>query len=326
MSYFQKISVVIPAYNSVATIIESLDSVRAQNYPAELIELIVVDDGSTDTTVECVTEWSEKQNRPVVVISIPNSGPGAARNVGWQAASAPWIQFLDADDLLHPAKFSEQVSQFLLNDRGIGVYYSPWAELLPGENSWRVSADYRNPWVDEDPESKLLLGCNFIQLGAQLISKEALESVGGFDPRYRVIEDVHLNLRIALAGWKYHCIKTSEPVLFFRLPQPEVEKYERSLFLESIVRNASMMEERWRAEGTLTDERIQILCDVYQPVARYYSAFDSTSFNRLVDMILRLRPKYIARASVPLRLFSHLFGYRWAERIGALSRKIRRLP
>src|SRR5262245_30602775 len=95
-----RVSVVMPAYNSVRWIEETLASVLAQTVGPERLEIIVVDDGSTDGTAEVAERWLSKTPLSWRVFRQQNRGPGAARNVGWQAARARWIQFLDADDLI----------------------------------------------------------------------------------------------------------------------------------------------------------------------------------------------------------------------------------
>lgn len=86
------ISVVIPAYNSSGVISRAVDSVLKQT--CRPLEIIVVDDGSTDDTQEIMRQY----DHPVRYIRQPNAGSAAARNTGIQHANAPWIAFLDADD------------------------------------------------------------------------------------------------------------------------------------------------------------------------------------------------------------------------------------
>jgi len=101
------VSVIIPAYNSASTIIRALQSVIAQTLAP--LEIIVVDDASTDTTRDLVTSFASSSSIPVRVLSqTTNSGPSAARNAGWEAATGDFIAFLDADDQWHPHKIELQ--------------------------------------------------------------------------------------------------------------------------------------------------------------------------------------------------------------------------
>jgi len=101
------VSVIIPAYNSANTIIRALQSVTAQTLAP--LEIIVVDDASTDTTRDLVASFASLSSIPVHVLTqTTNSGPSAARNAGWDAAVGDYIAFLDADDQWHPRKIELQ--------------------------------------------------------------------------------------------------------------------------------------------------------------------------------------------------------------------------
>lgn len=89
-------SIIIPAYNSEATLARAIDSVLAQSYPAQ--EIIVIDDGSTDGTPDVVARYGEKLR----YIRQDNAGVSSARNQGAQAACSDWLAFLDADDWYYP--------------------------------------------------------------------------------------------------------------------------------------------------------------------------------------------------------------------------------
>ena len=97
------VSVVIPAYNSVATIGRAIDSVLMQTRPPE--QIIVVNDGSTDGTAVAVSEYGGR----IDSVWQPNAGPGAARNRGIQEAKNSWIAFLDADDEWLPDRLESQI-------------------------------------------------------------------------------------------------------------------------------------------------------------------------------------------------------------------------
>ena len=101
------VSVIIPAYNSANTIIRALQSVAAQTLTPQ--EIIVVDDASTDTTRDLAATFASSSSIPVRVLTqTTNSGPSAARNAGWDAATSDHIAFLDADDQWHPRKIELQ--------------------------------------------------------------------------------------------------------------------------------------------------------------------------------------------------------------------------
>jgi hypothetical protein len=102
------VSTIIPVYNRPGLLKEAVASVLAQTYRP--IEVIIVDDGSTDETGKAADEISAEYPNELKVIHKPNSGPGLAREAGRIAASGEFIQYLDSDDLLMPRKFEWQVS------------------------------------------------------------------------------------------------------------------------------------------------------------------------------------------------------------------------
>ncbi|MCK5447656.1 MAG: glycosyltransferase family 2 protein [Gemmatimonadetes bacterium] len=107
MNHF--ISCIVPVYNGERYIEEALDSILAQNWRP--LEVLVVDDGSTDRTGDIAREVAERT--PVVhVVTQKNAGPAVARNTGLARCGGELICFLDADDLWHPEKLVRQVARF----------------------------------------------------------------------------------------------------------------------------------------------------------------------------------------------------------------------
>lgn len=101
------ISCIVPVYNGELYLREAIDSILAQTYRP--LEIIVVDDGSTDATPDVVAGYGDRLR----YIRQPNAGPGAARNHGLNLAQGEFIAFLDADDLWHPDKLARQMTRFL---------------------------------------------------------------------------------------------------------------------------------------------------------------------------------------------------------------------
>lgn len=104
-----KFSVIIPAYNAEKTISRCLQSITASSY--EAIEVIVVNDGSTDSTAEMVEEFIKSDKR-VMLFSQSNAGPSTARNNGMEYVSGDVITFVDSDDYVEPDYFDELSSAF----------------------------------------------------------------------------------------------------------------------------------------------------------------------------------------------------------------------
>ena len=184
------ISVIIPAYNYARYLREAIDSVFAQTYPA--LELIVVDDGSTDATPEVLAAYGNRLR----AIRQRNGGVSAARNAGISAARGEYLAFLDADDLWHPRKLEAQMARFE-SDPSLGLVYCG-AESFNSEGQttqvWREGMQGRVAihMLRFDRNAMAAPGCNIV------VPKRVAEEIGGFDTRMAVSEDWDFYYRVAV--------------------------------------------------------------------------------------------------------------------------------
>jgi len=169
------VSVVIPAYNAAATLGETLRSVRAQTH--QNLEIIVVDDGSTDGTLSVYEAQAATDNR-LRLISQRNRGVAIARNAGWQSARSGLIAFVDADDLWAPSKIERQLEVMRAGGEQMGLVYT-WFAVLDETSRIRYKAVGRGISGDV---LKCALKENFVgHASSPLIRCEALVRAGGFD-------------------------------------------------------------------------------------------------------------------------------------------------
>ena len=190
------VSVVIPAYNAEGHISRAIESVLKQSRPAD--EIIVVDDGSTDTTGAIVRGYGEK----IRYIHQENGGAGQARNRGVEAAQSEWIAFLDADDEWPIEKLDLQISHLIRHPDLVWAYgniYYCWCGenrrfLLRSESEARQALGERE-YFDSYFEAYAAGFCAFtINL---IIKKEILEQLGGFEISMRRAQDTDMWFRIA---------------------------------------------------------------------------------------------------------------------------------
>jgi len=182
----ERISVIIPAYNAAAYIVDAIESIEHQQYLN--MEIIVVDDGSTDDTVARCT------GQNITLIAQSNQGVAAARNTGLQRASGDLIGFLDADDQWCPNKIELQL-QTLREEPDIQLVMGL---LLP---------------VDKD--MKPLNEPMFLMLpGVLLLRREVLDEVGTFDEQLAHGEDIDWLLRCMEQGFQIKII--NEVILHYR--------------------------------------------------------------------------------------------------------------
>ena len=189
------ISVVLPAFNRVGTIRAAIDSVLSQQGPA--LELIVVDDASTDATAQVVAGHPDPRIR---LIRLPeNRGVSAARNAGIAAARADWVAFQDSDDLWLPGKLAAQIAAARPGD--VAVYCALRIEDPEGlsQHGSRIT-----PGPDVQPREgallPALLRANFVSTQTLMVRRAVLERLGGFDTSLPALVDWELMLRLAPLG------------------------------------------------------------------------------------------------------------------------------
>ena len=176
------VSVIIPAYNAGQRVACTISAALDQTLP--VLEVIVVDDGSTDDTVEVVKQFGP----PVRVVSKPNGGPASARNLGASLARGEWLAMLDADDWWFPRKNELQLAHDADDDIGLS----------------HCRLDHRIERPPEELTFQTLWDRNWIGNSSVLIRRAVFEVLGGFmeDPRLISVEDYNLWLRVAAAGWR----------------------------------------------------------------------------------------------------------------------------
>jgi glycosyltransferase involved in cell wall biosynthesis len=314
------VSVVIPAYNAEGFLGETIQSVFRQTYRD--IEIVLVDDGSTDRTMEVAEAALEGGPFPYNLIRQRNTGSAGARNLGWKSSSGDWIQFLDADDLLEQNKIELQVAQ-AVRDAKADVIYSDWQRLVRTENGWRGD-DARAPRIRSDALADLLSDENFLQLGCLLIRKKILDVAGGFDADHEPIEDVGLCVKIAIKGGIYSKATSTRPVASYRDLPRSLSKVNQKKFIESCLKNAKLAEQYVRCNRAKTERIVASIVDVYYLGARFFAGIDWERFDQIVADIESLQPAFVPKVPVQLALLSRVVGYRQAERLAVLFRLGRR--
>jgi glycosyltransferase involved in cell wall biosynthesis len=187
-----KVTVVIAAYNAERFIRQTLDSVFAQTMRD--VELIVVDDGSTDGTAAIL---SAVDDRRLSVLGQANSGVSAARNAGLALARAPYIFFLDADDILLPDALQRMVATLDNNADRIACFAHHIRITEDGVELTR-RADLSLKMFPADDTLRNLIAKNFIVCGAICIRTEAARRVRGFNPELKWGEDWEFWCRLAV--------------------------------------------------------------------------------------------------------------------------------
>lgn len=176
-----KISVIVPCYNAGGFIGAALASIRRQRYVP--LEIIVVDDGSTDALAERLTPLGDD----IVFLRQDNRGPAAARNAGLKRASGDYIAFLDADDLWPDGKLALQTAW---------LERQPELDLVTGRIQYVRLAGAREQAIRFEDGDKV----TSVYLGALLARRALFDKVGQFDETLRFSEDHDWYLRVRESG------------------------------------------------------------------------------------------------------------------------------
>jgi len=199
------ISVIIPAYNAEKTIQQTIESVLNQTLSD--FEILVINDGSTDRTLEIVSQIDDARLR---VFSYANAGVAPTRNRGLTQATGEYISFLDADDLWTPDKLEAQLKALQENPQAAVAYsWTDWIDesgqfLRPGGHITETGQVYEK-----------LLVRDFIESGSNpLIRAEAFQTVGNFDESLAFGEDWDMWLRLAV---RYEFITVPSAQILYRI-------------------------------------------------------------------------------------------------------------
>lgn len=176
------VSIVIPCYNQGEFVQETIDSVLAQTY--DNIEIIVVNDGSTDNSEEIIHKIIE-ENPQIIYMSAENGGVSRARNIGIEAASGEYILPLDADDLINPKYIDLAIAEFIKNP-----------DLIIVTAKGRFFGKEATDWNLQEFSMKKMLHGNVI-FCPSLFKKIDWKKIGRFDESMTHLEDWDFFIRLS---------------------------------------------------------------------------------------------------------------------------------
>jgi glycosyltransferase involved in cell wall biosynthesis len=206
------VSVVIPAYNYGRFVAEAVESALNQTW--QPLEVIVVDDGSTDDTRQRLAPYLDR----IQYVYQENMGLSAARNTGIRHARGEWVALLDADDLWHPRKTEVQLGVAAI-DASIGLVGSPGGNDMP-------------PELPDNPPSRAIEvdDCLFgepVSGSSTLVRRSVFGAVGGFDESLRSAEDRDMWLRLAVTT---RGLQVSTPCWRYREHPGQMSRHAQLIF------------------------------------------------------------------------------------------------
>ena len=241
------VSVVVLAYKSADTIIQTLDSIKNQTY--KNIELIITDDGSTDNTVEVAQEWLADNegvlSRMQLVTTQQNTGIPGSINRALKCAKGDYLKVIAADDYMTRDAIAEYVkfceknpNRFpvakvhLFADEKVGekIDFTPIEAYCNRCYEFAAETDYKKQY-------RMLLKQNCIVApSASFYPMKVIRKLGGYDENYRVFEDYPMNLKVMHEG--YRCGLINRELIYYRISgssitasqQARLKKAEMNLF------------------------------------------------------------------------------------------------
>lgn len=294
-----RVSVVVPTYNQSKLLQVTIESVLDQTYPN--LEIIVVDDGSTDDTATVLAQYSAR----VTCMRQANRGVAAARNAGIRVATGEYLTFMDHDDLMLPTKLERQV-QVLDSRPEVGLVHCSYYHI--DENGDHLDIVWGLP--EGDTLRDLVCG-DFVWVGGPLVRRQCLDHVGLFDEEHPWTADWDMWLRIAQAGYEFACVQ--EPLGAYRILKGSMmsdpAKLERDVFavLDKVFSDSRLRDDvaamKKIAYGTM---RRWMSC-------RYYAAGCWEEAQRNLADALALRPEWLQS---PQEFLQDLYGYALSPYVG----------
>lgn len=221
LTALETVSIVIPCYNKRSYVAQAIESALAQSHSCEVI---VVDDGSTDGSIEEIKHFDGR----IRWVSGPNRGGSAARNIGLAMANGDWIQFLDADDILPTEKIAAQLAQMEGAPMG-AMAFCPWTHF---HDSGKIdSLDARYYWHSYETGAELLAVMwhqgGFFPPHAWLTPRSLIESVGHWDESLTSDDDGEFFGRILVSASEMRFCDDTQ--VFYRHPPEGSVSRDKSL-------------------------------------------------------------------------------------------------
>ena len=244
-----RVSVIMPAYNTAQYIGDAIDSVLNQDYPNK--ELIIIDDGSTDGTVDIIRRYEPA----VTLLTQKNQGSAVARNAGLDAARGDYVAFLDSDDIWLPGKLTAQVT-YMEQHPQIGMSYSRWRVWKPGPDGQFCAPESLNHSIDDPAAStgiveegsgwlyNRLLFTSLLHTITVIARRDLIDKVGTFDTVLKRGQDYDYWLRASRVTEIHQLDQT---LALYRLHgEGCIKKWPHINYEKLVVENALS---RWGLEG-----------------------------------------------------------------------------
>jgi len=273
-----RVSIVIPCFNAEATVTETIESALAQTW--QDIEIIVVDDGSTDRSADILRDFGNRIRTDFG----PNRGASAARNRGTALANGGYIQYLDADDLLAPEAIEKRLSA--LDETDADVAYGDWQRFETGaDGSRRLGEIVARRMEDVDPDAEIACATEFWAPPAALLyRRHIVDAIGTWNERLPVIQDARFLFDAARQHARF--VRVEGVSAFYRHAGGSLSRSSERAFILDVYRNAIEIQSLWATDGPLTAARKAALAGIFDMTARSFFRLGMPEFD---DAAVRLK-------------------------------------
>lgn len=310
------ISIIIPAFNCENFIEATVKSVLSQSYPTDLIEIIIINDGSTDNTTQVLNQWQD--NPQFNIITTENRGVSAARELGRQIASGQYIKYLDSDDLLNPTALEVQVE--MLKKNQVDIVYGNWQKFRENKGETKLlESVYPKHGINPEVSAFTSFWC---PPAALLFTREIVNRIGPWNEKYPVIQDARYLQDAARLGAIF--IKTEELVAYYRQHDSNsVSTRSRKKFMLDVFENAKEHYFFWK--NTLDEGKIDALCEVFNSCVIYFIEHEPSICSECIELMNSISPhhRYIPKKRGLRRFLSQLLGYQRTEKIALQYRLLK---
>ncbi|PTX91102.1 family 2 glycosyl transferase [Opitutus sp. ER46] len=310
-----RVSILIPCFNSERWVASAVESALAQSWPDK--EIVVVDDGSTDSSREVLQRFGDQ----IRLVTGPHRGGNAARNHLLGLATGEWIQYLDADDYLLPDKIELQVKSLQDEPSADIIYSAPLVEQwangeAPAELESRPLQPPHDPWIH-------LARWSLPQTGGTLWRKQTLVQVGGWDESLECCQEHDLYFRLLQAGARFQHCPASRAVYRLWSGNTVSRRHPRRL-MEARLALLDRMQDALTGRHALTPGRLTAINSTRFEIARLLWALSPERAEAVMQLVTTSQPSFTpcgAAAPLMYRLLYRLVGFRAAERLAAWKRR-----
>jgi glycosyltransferase involved in cell wall biosynthesis len=293
----ERVAIVIPCFNAQLTLAATLASALAQDVA---VDIVVINDGSRDRTLAVAREFEPH----IRVISGPNRGVSAARNTGIVETNAPWIVFLDADDLLEPGTLAKRLACAEASDADVVI--CDWMDLEDdGAGNLTEGARHSVDWSALEANSEVATATHVWATTAAIVyHRNIVDRIGGFRSDLPIIQDARFLFDAACQGARFG--RSDHIGARYRISPGSLSRRDPVRFSRDILLNGQQIEKLWRAKGTLDLERLKAVQGIYDAAGRklfrvsHPSYFEAVEAQRNLGLPL---PRHSRVAPAAARLF-----------------------